>query len=101
MKNPKSILITGASRGIGEALALEFADEGVILHLSGRNQERLLDVKTKCTAKGATVCEKIIDVGNEREMHNWIDNLGPLDLVIANAGIGKSFKYHYELGRHT
>jgi len=34
-------------------------------------------------------------------MYNWIDNLGTLDLVVANAGIGKSFKYHYELERHT
>jgi short-subunit dehydrogenase len=46
LKNPKSILITVASGDIGEALALEYADEGVILHLSSRNQERLLDVKT-------------------------------------------------------
>lgn len=101
MKNPKSILITGASSGIGEALALEYAATGIILHLSGRNEERLLAVKSKCIEKGADVFEKIIDVTNETEMHNWIDGLGSLDLVIANAGIGKSLKYHYELGRHT
>jgi short-subunit dehydrogenase len=101
LKNPKSILITGASSGIGEALALEYADTDVILHLSGRNKEQLSKVSSLCTAKGATVYDKIIDVTDEAEMHQWIDNLGPLDLVIANAGMCKSLKYHYELGRHT
>ena len=101
MKNPKSILITGASSGIGEALAKEYAAQGITLHLSGRNFERLQEVKSSCEANGAAVYEKVIDVTNENEMKIWIDALGPIDLVIANAGIGKSLKYHYELGRHT
>ena len=87
MKNPKSILITGASSGIGEALANEYADFGVTLYLSGRNSQRLNEVKLACKAKGATVSSKIIDVRDEKAMKDWITECGSLDLVIANAGI--------------
>ena len=90
MKNPKSILITGASSGIGEALAREYAAPGVTLHLSGRNQERLNAVKTDCEARSATVHTQIIDVTDENSMSDWILGCGALDLVIANAGVSSS-----------
>ncbi len=101
MKNPKSILITGASSGIGEALAMEYACEGVSLYISGRNQERLNTVKLNCQIKGAVVYEKAIDVTNEQAMKDWIDAIEPLDMVIANAGIGKSFKVEDDLAEHA
>ena len=41
MKDPRTILITGASSGIGGALARAYAAPGVLLHLGGRNAERL------------------------------------------------------------
>lgn len=87
MKNPKHILITGASSGIGEALAQFYAQGGVMLYLSGRNSERLKDVQQKCEAQGAIVQAKIIDVADEDAMAQWISNIAQLDLVIANAGI--------------
>lgn len=90
MKDPKSIVITGGSSGIGEALALHYAAPGVFLALSGRNQTRLDAVAEACRAKGARVEGKVIDVTDEAAMRAWIDGLdeqGPLDLVIANAGI--------------
>jgi short-subunit dehydrogenase len=90
MKNPKHILITGASSGIGEALALHYAAPDIRLSLSGRNKDRLEDVAQACHAKGASVHTHIIDVTDCKGMADWINGLyadQPIDLVIANAGI--------------
>lgn len=90
MKNPTHILITGASSGIGAALAHHYAAPGIILHLSGRDAARLDEVKESCSAKGAGVHTAVIDVTDKDGMATWIaaaDALSPLDLVIANAGI--------------
>jgi short-subunit dehydrogenase len=84
------IVITGASSGIGEALALHYARKGVRLSLSGRDVERLKHVAERCRAKGADVRDKIISVTERERMHQWlqeIDEKSPIDLVIANAGI--------------
>jgi len=91
MKNPKSILITGASSGIGEGLALSYAAPGVSLALSGRDKKRLMAVAKGCCARGARVFPKILDVRNAKAVAAWIktaDRKAPLDLVIANAGVG-------------
>lgn len=90
MKNPKSILITGASSGIGEALAYTYAKNGVFLCLNGRNKERLDAVANKCILLGADVEAKVVDVTNRKKMEEWIkyaDSQNIFDLVIANAGI--------------
>lgn len=90
MQNPKNILITGASSGIGEALAWHYAAPGVFLGLSGRDEERLLSVAEMCRRKGAEVDVAVLDVTNRGMMEDWIvelDSLHTLDLVIANAGI--------------
>ena len=90
MKNPQCILITGASSGIGTALAQYYAAPDVILALTGRNQERLDKVCEQCKEKGAEVHSAILDVINRDAMHSWLieqDNKTPFDLVIANAGI--------------
>ncbi len=90
MRDPKSILITGASSGIGAALALAYARPGVFLALSGRNAERLAEVARTAQARGATVETAAVDVVDRAALGGWIaaiDAAHPLDLVIANAGI--------------
>ncbi|WP_328593062.1 SDR family NAD(P)-dependent oxidoreductase [Siccirubricoccus phaeus] len=83
----RHVLITGASSGLGRALALECAAPGVTLHLSGRDRARLQAVTAAAEARGATVRPAVLDVRDQAAMAGWIASAGPLDLVIANAGI--------------
>ena len=90
MQDPKSILITGASSGIGEALARAYARPGANLALVGRNQQRLAAVAAACREAGAGTATALIDVTERDALARWIaevDAAAALDLVIANAGI--------------
>lgn len=90
MKNPKNILITGASSGIGESLALHYAAPGITLHLSGRDEPRLAAVADAVRARGAMVETRAVNVTDQTGMTAWISDVDartPIDLVIANAGI--------------
>lgn len=87
MSQFSSVLITGASSGLGAALAAACAAPGVVLHLSGRDAGRLEEVAAACRAKGAQVEARILDVADAAAMNAWISGAGPLDLVIANAGM--------------
>jgi short-subunit dehydrogenase len=89
-RDPETVLITGASSGIGKALALNYAEPARRLFLQGRNLERLEATAEACRAKGADVAIEPLDVTNRDAMAAWImraDNTAKLDLVIANAGI--------------
>lgn len=90
MKNPNVILITGATSGIGQALALEYAKRGVKLLLMGRDQSRLFQTEGVCRQRGAAVKTASVDVTDAAAMRDqllaWYDQ-EPIDLVIANAGI--------------
>ena len=90
MKSFTSIVITGASSGIGEALALDYAVPGAALALTGRDAQRLAEVAAACRAKGATVVAETIDVTERERFAAWLqafDDAHPVDLVLANAGI--------------
>ncbi|MEC9167112.1 MAG: SDR family NAD(P)-dependent oxidoreductase [Pseudomonadota bacterium] len=88
--SPRAILITGASSGLGAALARHYAAAGVRLFLHGRDDARLAAVAAACTKAGAAVETHIGEVTDAAAMAAWIaacDHAQPLDLVIANAGI--------------
>jgi short-subunit dehydrogenase len=90
MRDPRTILITGASSGIGEALAETYAGPGVTLVLTGRDRERLDAVAARCAERGATVRAATVDVADRAAMADWlalVDRETPVDLCIANAGI--------------
>ncbi len=85
-----TILITGASSGIGEALARHYARPGATLALTGRDPARLEAVAAGCRAAGAVVLAEVLEVTDRAAMAVFAQRaeaLAPLALVIANAGI--------------
>jgi short-subunit dehydrogenase len=86
----RTVVITGASSGIGKALALRYAPGGVTLGLLGRNKDRLGKVADECRGFGAEVHTCSIDVRARSEMEQWLhefDTTSPIDILIANAGV--------------
>ena len=87
---PQHVLITGASSGIGAALAREYAVPGVRLALFARHEGRARAVAEACRAKGALVACVLVDVTDPEAMADavtLVDDAHPIDLVIANAGV--------------
>lgn len=90
MKQPRTIVITGASGGLGAALAMHYAAPGVTLYLTGRNEYRLLQTARLCEELGASVQTAQLNIAEGEAMKAWLeaaDAETPIDLVIANAGI--------------
>jgi NAD(P)-dependent dehydrogenase (short-subunit alcohol dehydrogenase family) len=88
----RSIFITGASAGIGEALALEFARRGYAVAIAARRLDRLQDLAARLTAAGAARVLPIeLDVGNfpavQPALERATGDFGRLDIVVANAGV--------------
>jgi short-subunit dehydrogenase len=90
---PSVVLITGASGGIGAALACAYAAAGRTLILQGRNPEKLAQVAEQCRRMHAEVVPLQLDVGDSPEV---IEHLGmiadahAIDLAIVNAGINRT-----------
>ena len=88
MRDPRSILITGASSGIGAALAELYAEPGRTLALTGRDQARLEAVATRCRARGADVQAVPLDIRDAGAVAAWIaetDHRQPIDLGFATS----------------
>jgi short-subunit dehydrogenase len=97
----KVVLLTGASSGIGEALALEIARRGGILGLLARREELLRALAGKCEAAGGRARVFACDVVDSAAVQKAADDLkrefGRIDILIANAGIGGNNKETREL----
>jgi short-subunit dehydrogenase len=92
----KTVFITGASSGIGRALALELAGRGYDLFLTARRRDALEQVRADIAAAnpGRKVEVRQLDVTDDADVAAAIveaaERLGRVDLVVANAGVGNS-----------
>jgi len=88
----KSVVITGASLGIGRELALQLADEGAWLTLAARHQAELEQVARECRDHGGRCIAVQTDVSREAECKRLVDRAAreydAIDVLILNAGIG-------------
>ncbi|MER6222195.1 SDR family oxidoreductase [Streptomyces sp900105755] len=87
------VLITGASRGIGRAIALAFAREGALLVLAARSAEGLAEVEGEVRALGSKALSVPTDVTSPEAVMALVDaavsRFGRIDVLVNNAGIGK------------
>lgn len=87
----RRVLITGASSGIGKALALQAAQRGMKLLLAARSEEPLQELAQTLTSQGATVLAIPADVTStedrQRLLYTATSQFGGLDILINNAGI--------------
>jgi len=92
MFKDKIIWITGASSGLGEYMAYEFAKSGAFLALSARRKDKLADVQKKVEALGGKGIIILCDVMEEEQIKSAADDIaehfGKIDVVVANAGYG-------------
>ena len=87
---PRTVVITGASSGIGKALAERCAGPNIRLGLLGRDEQRLTAVADMCARRGATVATAAIDVCSHERLRAWLTTFeasSPIDLLIVSAGI--------------
>lgn len=86
------VIVTGASRGIGAAIAEALAAEGAKVVLAARNEQELLKVAEGITDKGGMAMVVATDVSVEEQVVGLIahtlENFGQIDILVNNAGVG-------------
>lgn len=83
----RTAIVTGASRGIGEAIALCFAAEGASLALAARTRSDLERVADSCRKAGAECSTHAVDVSDRSHVHDLIESVGSPDILVNCAGI--------------
>jgi short-subunit dehydrogenase len=89
--NSRVVILTGASSGIGRAIAESMADENTCITLVARRENKLHEVASQVKSAGGRVRVESCDVRQEKAMRSIVngtlDDFGRLDYVLANAGV--------------
>lgn len=87
----KTVIITGASSGIGRALAFEFGTRGANIVLGARQEDKLAEIAAELEQKGTKTAFRATDVTSEEDCRRLIEtaaaSFGRIDILICNAGI--------------
>jgi 3-oxoacyl-[acyl-carrier protein] reductase len=87
----RTALVTGASQGIGEAIALRLAEQGARVVLAARNEEKLKDLAARIGAAGGSACTLVLDVSQPETLGERLKTLpedfAGVDVLVNNAGI--------------
>lgn len=87
----KVVIITGATSGIGKALAFEYVSKGSKIVIGARNHNKLIEIAEDIKLKGGDVAFAQTDVSSEQDCKNLIltaiERFGKIDILINNAGI--------------
>lgn len=96
----KIVLITGATSGIGLACARKFAENGDKLILTGRNEQRLAEIRKDLTEKGTEVLTLAFDVRDREKAKKFVFGLPAdwqhIDVLVNNAGLALGLEPEYE-----
>ena len=96
----KIVLITGATSGIGLGCARKFAENGDRLILTGRNEQRLAEIRQELTEKGTQVLTLAFDVRDSKKAQELIGQLPEewqqIDVLVNNAGLALGLEPEYE-----
>ena len=96
----KIVLITGATSGIGLGCARKFAENGDKLILTGRNKQRLEEIRQELTGKGTQVLTLVFDVRDREQATSCINGLPEewkaIDVLVNNAGLALGLEPEYE-----
>ena len=86
LKNKKAV-ITGAASGIGKAIAILFAKQGAEVHILDFNESAAMEVVKEIVANAGKASAHGCDVSNQAALVSIFDKIGPIDILINNAGI--------------
>jgi NAD(P)-dependent dehydrogenase (short-subunit alcohol dehydrogenase family) len=89
----KTILVTGASSGIGRAIAIECSKMGATVVITGRNEERLINCFNELV--GDSHHYVVADLANEEEIKTLVKGIGAITGVVHCAGIGISLPFQF------
>ena len=96
----KTVLITGATSGIGLACAKRFAENGDRLILTGRNEQRLAEISKQLVEKGTQVLTLVFDVRDREKARTMIHDLPAewqtIDVLVNNAGLALGLEPEYQ-----
>ena len=87
----KKAIITGGSRGLGKATAIAFANQGIDVAITGRNEEQLVATVNELKSLGVNATYAVFDIGNYDEVKKGIQEImntfKTVDILVNNAGI--------------